>query len=136
METADTLDPIELERTPGMDTARDIVDVAAPPPPTDDPPMLEGDEHFEHAATEKQYIIIAVILAVITAAEVTLSYIDVGPVFIPALLILMVIKFFIVVSYFMHLKFDNKIFSFLFYAGLFLAIAVYVGALATFLFFN
>jgi cytochrome c oxidase subunit 4 len=33
------------------------------------------------------------------------------------------------------LKFDNKIFSWLFYAGLFLAIGVYVTALATFQFF-
>ena len=47
----------------------------------------------------------------------------------------MVIKFFIVVSYFMHLKFDNSIFSWMFYAGLFLAIAVYAAALATFHFF-
>jgi len=50
-------------------------------------------------------------------------------------LILMVIKFVIVVSYFMHLKFDNKIFSYLFYAGLLLAVAVYCGFLATFKFF-
>jgi cytochrome c oxidase subunit 4 len=40
-----------------------------------------------------------------------------------------------VASYFMHLKFDNKIFTYLFYSGLLLAIAVYVGALATFKFF-
>jgi cytochrome c oxidase subunit 4 len=40
-----------------------------------------------------------------------------------------------VVSYFMHLKFDNKVFSFLFYAGLFLAVGVYIAFLATFKFF-
>ena len=62
----------------------------------------------------------------ITAAEVTLSYMDVGWVFLPALLILMMIaKFFIVVSFFMHLKFDNRLFSFLFYMGLGLAVFVY-----------
>ena len=54
----------------------------------------------------------------ITAAEVTLTYLDVGPLFLPALLIMMVAKFLIVVSFFMHLKFDNKLFSFLFYLGL------------------
>ena len=48
----------------------------------------------------------------------------------------MVVKFFIVVSYFMHLKFDNRIFSFLFYLGLFLAVFVYIAALATFHFFG
>ena len=71
-----------------------------------------------------------------TAAEVTLSYIDVGPVFLPALLILMVAKFITVVSYFMHLKFDNKLFSFLFYLGLGLAVFVYAVALSTFHFFG
>ena len=37
----------------------------------------------------------------------------------------MVAKFITVVSYFMHLKFDNKLFSFLFYLGLVLAVFVY-----------
>ena len=98
---------------------------------------LAADEYGEHqhGATDKQYIIIALILATITAAEVSISYIDVGPIFIPALLVMMAVKFVIVVSYFMHLKFDNRIFSFLFYSGLLLALGVYVLALATFEFF-
>ena len=93
------------------------------------------DDGHAHGATDGQYILIALILAVITAAEVSLSYIDVGPIFIPALLVMMAVKFVIVVSYFMHLKFDNRIFSFLFYSGLLLALGVYVLALATFEFF-
>ena len=93
-------------------------------------------EHGEsHGASDKQYVIIAIILAVLTAIEVSTYYVDFGPLFMPTLLILMVVKFVIVVSYFMHLKFDNKLFSWLFYSGLFRAIAVYVGALATFKFF-
>jgi cytochrome c oxidase subunit 4 len=36
----------------------------------------------------------------------------------------------------MHLKFDNKIFSFMFYLGLILAVLVYSAALATFHFFQ
>lgn len=99
---------------------------------------LSADEFgdHQHGATDKQYIIIALILAVITAAEVTLSYIDVGPLFLPAMLIMMVAKFIIVVSFFMHLKFDHKLFSFLFYAGLVMALGVYIGALSTFHFFT
>lgn len=92
--------------------------------------------HGQHGATDKQYIIIALVLAAITAAEVTLSYVDVGPLFLPAMLIMMTAKFIVVVSYFMHLKFDNKIFSYLFYLGLILAVFVYVGALSTFHFFT
>ena len=36
----------------------------------------------------------------------------------------------------MHLKFDNRLFSFLFYMGLVLAVGVYAVALATFHFFG
>lgn len=81
------------------------------------------------------YIKVAILLAVLTAIEVSTYYVDFGPFFIPVLLILMVVKFFIVVSYFMHLKFDSKIFTWMFYSGLFLAVGVYVAFLATFKFF-
>ncbi len=41
-----------------------------------------------------------------------------GSLLVPALLIMMAIKFFVVVSYFMHLKYDNRLFRFGFYIGL------------------
>jgi cytochrome c oxidase subunit IV len=40
------------------------------------------------------------------------------------------------VSVFMHLKFDSKIFSMMFYAGLVLAVGVYMVFLFTFQFFG
>ncbi len=92
-------------------------------------------DEAHHGATDKQYIVIALILAALTAIEVSTYYIDFGPLFMPTLFVLMIVKFVIVASFFMHLKFDNKIFTYLFYAGLFLAVAVYAGALATFKFF-
>jgi cytochrome c oxidase subunit 4 len=46
------------------------------------------------------------------------------------------IKFFVVASQFMHLKFDNRILSRIFYTGLFLAVFVYVIALTTFRIWN
>ena len=96
----------------------------------------ETDSHAtEHGLSTAGYVRIALILAAITALEVSTYYVDFGAFFMPVLIILMVVKFFIVVSYFMHLKFDNKLFSFCFYAGLFLAVMVYVIALATFKFF-
>ena len=49
---------------------------------------------------------------------------------------MMAVKFYIEVSFFMHLKFDNKLFSWVFYAGLFLAMTVYGIFLATFHFFS
>jgi cytochrome c oxidase subunit IV len=99
---------------------------------------LGADEYGEghHGATDKQYILIALILAGITALEVTVTYLDIGPLFLPVLLIMMAAKFLAVVSYFMHLRFDNRIFSAMFYLGLTLAIFVYCVALATFQFFD
>ncbi len=93
-------------------------------------------EHGEHDhVSDNNYIVIAVILAVITAAEVAASYIDLGPAFIPLLLFMMAVKFFIVASFFMHLRFDNRIFTWCFYGGLALAVGVYIVALLTFGFF-
>jgi cytochrome c oxidase subunit 4 len=93
-----------------------------------------ADTH-EHGMSDAGYVKIAIILAAITALEVSTYYVDFGPLFMPALLTMMVVKFVMVVSYFMHLKFDSKIFSFLFYVGLGLALFVYITALATFKFF-
>lgn len=90
----------------------------------------------EHGMSNAGYIKIALILAAITALEVSTYYVDFGRLFMPALMIMMVVKFIMVVSYFMHLKFDNKLFTWIFYAGLILAIGVYCVALATFHFFS
>jgi len=90
-----------------------------------------------HGLTDMGYVQVAVALAIITGLEVWASYTDwLGPAFLPILLVLMIVKFFSVVLFFMHLRFDSKIFSALFYAGLFLAVGVYIVALFTFHFFD
>ncbi len=94
-------------------------------------------EHDEHGLSDRGYVGIAIILAIMTAAEVAISYLDLpGWMFMSGLLVLMVVKFVMVVSFFMHLKFDSKIFTWLFYSGLILAVAVYGVMLATFQFFS
>jgi cytochrome c oxidase subunit 4 len=90
----------------------------------------DHDEH-DHPSDGK-YIQIALILGVITAVEVALSYIDVGKAFVPALVICMVAKFAIVAGYFMHLKFDNRLLTRVFVAGILLAIGVYIAFLTSF----
>lgn len=100
--------------------------------------QAEGHAHDDsHGLTDRGYIKIAIILAVITAAEVYASYAPwLGAAFIPLLLFMMAAKFIMVVLYFMHLKFDNRLFSIMFYMGLVLAVGVYVVTLLTFRFFN
>jgi cytochrome c oxidase subunit IV len=97
----------------------------------------DPDPGYSHGFTDRQYVMVALILAVITAMEVYASYADwLGAAFIPLLLFLMAVKFVSVVLYFMHLKFDSRVFSWLFYSGLFLALGVYIATLLTFKFFN
>jgi cytochrome c oxidase subunit 4 len=94
-----------------------------------------ADEHESHDVTDRQYIIIALLLAVLTAAEVAVSYMDLGAWLVPALLVMMSIKFMTIVGYFMHLKFDSPIFKGFFYLGLFLAVTLFGIMLTTFHFF-
>ena len=97
------------------------------------------DEHDEHGPSDRSYVMIALVLAVLTAIEVALFIFEdqiadslgVGSIKI-ALIALMVIKFWIVGSYFMHLKFDNPILTQLFVSGLVLAVVVYFIMLSAF----
>lgn len=96
------------------------------------------DTHQEHGLSDIGYVKIAIALAIVTAIEVALSYTQdqLGALFLPLLLILMGIKFFSVVLYFMHLKFDNRLFSLMFYIGIVLAVGCYAVALASMHFFS
>ncbi|MDE0066194.1 MAG: cytochrome C oxidase subunit IV family protein [Acidimicrobiaceae bacterium] len=102
----------------------------------DGAPEDAAHEHPEHEhPSDWAYVKIALILAVITAVEVFTYFetvLDWGSFLIPSLLIMMVIKFWLVATWFMHLKFDNPIFSKMFVGGLLLAVGVYVAALAAF----
>ena len=86
--------------------------------------------------TDAKYVQIAILLAVITAAEVSTYFVDIGPVLIPALMVMMVVKFFMVAAWFMHLRFDSSLFTKFFVGGLVLAVAVYVIALSAFEFWS
>lgn len=111
-------------------------------------PVGEGHEPghgaVHHGPTDRYYIRIAVALAVITAVEVAWSYLPIWEdasglksfIEVGGLLAMMAVKFVVVASNFMHLKFDDKVLTRLFYAGLLLAIGVYVVALVTFELFS
>jgi cytochrome c oxidase subunit IV len=82
----------------------------------------------------KQYALIGLILAIVTALEVAAVELDIIPaqVVIPLLLVLTAAKFFLVVLYYMHLKYDDPIFGRVFWAPLFLAVLVVVGMILLF----
>jgi len=87
--------------------------------------------------TAQKYIAIGTILAVITAIEVAIYYVpehvpSFAPLLAPILLVLSAVKFSMVVMYFMHLKFDSRLFSSFFVGGLLLAGVVLIALLALF----
>ncbi len=90
-----------------------------------------GEEHHAAHPSDKQYVMIGLILGAFTAVEVGLYYVDIGALTNPTLLLLAVVKFTIVVMYFMHLKFDKPILRRLFVTGLILAFGVYLIYLMT-----
>lgn len=81
----------------------------------------------------KTYVVIGAILTVITAVEVAIFYIPaMRPVLTPILLALSAAKFTIVVMFYMHLKFDSRLFSTVFVTPLILAIAVVISLVILF----
>ena len=85
---------------------------------------------------DRTYMGVAVFLAIVTAIEVALYYVDIGDFAIPSLIVLMIIKFIVVAGWFMHLKFDSVLFRRLFVGGLVLAIAVDLAFMTAMQFFG
>jgi len=94
------------------------------------------DEGHAHPS-DRSYVGIAVVLAALTALEVATYYVEeqLGGLLVPALMVMMVVKFALVVAWFMHLRFDSNLFTRVFVSGLVLAVGVYAAALLTFRFF-
>ena len=95
---------------------------------------MAGAAH--HHPQPRQYVSIAIVLAVLTAAEVGLFYLEAGvdvigqSLTVPALLILSALKFYLVVAMFMHLRFEKRLLSRFFTSGAILAGALYLITLA------
>ncbi|MDH3294645.1 MAG: cytochrome C oxidase subunit IV family protein [Acidimicrobiia bacterium] len=98
------------------------------------------DTHDDHAhhPTERQYWVVFVALAVLTALEVAWSYGGLeGVALVVPLVVMMVAKFLLVAGAFMHLYFDLKLingrlFSWAFGFSLLLAVLVYFVVFAAF----
>lgn len=85
-----------------------------------------------HHPDDAEYIRIGLILAAITLFEVALFYVEVErALLITVLIVMSAAKFVIVVSFFMHLKFDSRLFTIAFVTGLVLAGGVFSVVLAT-----
>jgi cytochrome c oxidase subunit 4 len=99
--------------------------------------------HVDHAAmgiekehpTWSTYWKVALILTLITVVEVWIYYIPsfvASKAFVPALLVMSAVKFAIVVMFYMHLRYDHKLFRALFTGPLVIAVTTLVGLLFLF----
>ena len=85
-----------------------------------------SENHIDHP-TPKKYVQIAIVLGILTAIEIALYYTEdiVGVFTYPILIILAVGKFIIVVGWFMHLRFENKMVNRFFTGGMILALVLF-----------
>lgn len=90
--------------------------------------------HARHPSP-REYIRIAMILGIVTAAEVAIYYIDwvrENGLLIPLLFLFSLIKFTLVVLWFMHLRFDSRTYARFFVMGLAGAVTLFLVVLLTF----
>ena len=104
------------------------------------PDSAEAHAHAPHAEehahpTWSTYWKVALILTLITVGEVWAYYIPsfvAGRGFVPTLLVLSALKFAIVVMFYMHLKYDHRIFRVLFTGPLLVAAITLIGLMFLF----
>ena len=93
------------------------------------------EAHGHYHPTWKEYKWVALILFVITVVEVWAYYIPefvASRFFVPILLIMSAVKFAIVVLYYMHLKYDHRLFRALFTGPLTIAVLTILGLMFLF----
>jgi cytochrome c oxidase subunit 4 len=87
----------------------------------------EGSRH----PSALEYIAVGLFLAVVTAIEVALYYIDIDHTLLVVLLVIFsLVKFATVVLWFMHLKFDSRLYRIFFLTGLLGALTVFTIVIA------
>ena len=102
---------------------------------THDTEQTPGAVHTGHP-TPLTYFKVAMTLSAITAVEVGVFYVeDLGKGIIPVLVVLSGAKFALVAMFYMHLRYDARLFSGFFVGGLALALSVSLAVLGLFKFF-
>ena len=92
-----------------------------------------ADHEHEHPSW-KEYKWVALWLTLITVAEVWIYYTPFAQssMFVPTLLVLSAFKFAIVVLFYMHLKYDHRLFRALFTGPLIIAVCTLLALIALF----
>ena len=89
---------------------------------------MSAEEHHDHVST---YVKLAIFLTVLTAAEVMVLWVALPDwMMYGALFGMAAVKFIFVVAVFMHLKYDNKMLTGIFFSGFTVALATMVAMMA------
>ena len=93
----------------------------------------EAHLHESSHPSPIRYVGVALVLAVVTLIEVAIVFIEPLRNFVlPILVVLSAFKFVLVAMFFMHLRFDHRLFSIFFAGGVVLAIGVISALVALF----
>ena len=83
---------------------------------------MTDEQHGGHHATVGTYVRVALVLAGVTALEVGVIYVrQLTPIIVPLLLAMSAAKFALVVLFYMHLRYDSRVLTFVFVGPLILA---------------
>lgn len=95
--------------------------------------LVPDEDHGQEHLTSADYIRIALVLVAITTIEVAIYYVNwfhTSGALVPTLAILSIAKFIIVISYYMHLKVDDRRYTYIFVCGMVVAVAVIAALVA------
>ncbi len=97
-------------------------------------PSTAQPAHGGGHASVRTYVNVAIVLAIITAVEVATLYIHGIPnwLLVSSLLLMSAAKFYLVVGFFMHLKYDSNVMRSLFVGPLIIAILIILAVMALF----
>jgi cytochrome c oxidase subunit 4 len=93
-----------------------------------------GEDRELHSHPQpRQYVNVAIVLALVTAAEVAIYYVSaLRTLLVPLLVVFALIKFVLVALWFMHLRFDDRRYARFFVMGLAGAATLYLVVLLIF----
>jgi len=95
-------------------------------------PQTAAVHGAEGHPTPLVYIQVGIILGIITGLEVAVYYVDIARgALLGILLVLSAMKFVLVILWFMHLRFDSRLFTMLFAGGLLLVLSLFAVVLTS-----
>ena len=92
-------------------------------------PVENPLESHEHVTPKHIYVLVFGALLVLTVITYLVSYADLGPASLPVAMVVATTKASLVVAFFMHLKYEDRVFAFMFLTSLVFVAIFFFGIL-------